>query len=97
MEAKPLKKPSTPINQAPHTYWNLGGHANGNILSHEIHLASKIMPVDDRRSPLSRGHHFLQPHNRGAWEGEAAVVLDEEVWTNQIGMQTQIYTSNMFG
>ncbi|XP_057806412.1 uncharacterized protein LOC131021301 [Salvia miltiorrhiza] len=79
MEAKPLNKP-TPINLASHTYWNLGGHANGNILSHKIQLlASKITPVDDRLIPTGaissvKGtpYDFLRPRAIGSRLNEVA-------------------------
>lgn len=79
MEAKPLNKP-TPINLASHTYWNLGGHASGSILSHKIQLlASKITPVDDRLIPTGaissvRGtpYDFLQPRAIGSRLDEVA-------------------------
>ncbi|XP_047973058.1 galactose mutarotase isoform X2 [Salvia hispanica] len=91
MEAKPLNKP-TPINLASHTYWNLGGHANGNILSHKIQLlASKITPVDDKLIPTGaissvKGtpYDFLQPQAIGSRLDELAggydinYVLDRE-------------------
>jgi aldose 1-epimerase len=37
----------TVVNLAHHTYWNLGGHASGTILDHELRLhASHYTPVD---------------------------------------------------
>ncbi|PIN20631.1 putative mutarotase [Handroanthus impetiginosus] len=73
MEAKSLTKP-TPINLASHTYWNLGGHNSGNILSHIIQLqASRITPVDDKLIPTGeispvRGtaYDFLEPRTIGS-------------------------------
>lgn len=51
MAAKALNK-ATPINIAQHAYWNLDGHASGDILSHKIQLlASKITPVDGELIP----------------------------------------------
>lgn len=54
MEATALNK-ATPINLASHTYWNLGGHNSGDIMSHEIQLyASSITPVDDKLIPTGK-------------------------------------------
>ncbi|KAK8325188.1 hypothetical protein V6Z12_A11G035700 [Gossypium hirsutum] len=51
MMAKPLIKP-TPVNLALHTYWNLGGHNSGDIMSHTLKLfGSKITPVDSELIP----------------------------------------------
>ncbi|KAF8118045.1 hypothetical protein N665_0006s0047 [Sinapis alba] len=51
MEAKPKDK-ATPINLAHHTYWNLGGHNSGDILSEEIQiLGSNYTPVDGELIP----------------------------------------------
>ncbi|MBA0801814.1 hypothetical protein Gohar_012158, partial [Gossypium harknessii] len=51
MMAKPLNKP-TPVNLALHTYWNLGGHNSGDIMSHTLKLfGSKITPVDSELIP----------------------------------------------
>lgn len=51
MEAKPKDK-ATPINLAHHTYWNLGGHNAGDILSEEIQiLGSSYTPVDGELIP----------------------------------------------
>ncbi|KAI8528919.1 hypothetical protein RHMOL_Rhmol12G0185400 [Rhododendron molle] len=51
MEAKALNK-ATPVNLASHTYWNLGGHGSGDVLSHNLTLfASDITPVDDELLP----------------------------------------------
>ncbi|CAK9152179.1 unnamed protein product [Ilex paraguariensis] len=45
MEATALHK-ATPVNLAQHTYWNLGGHTSGDILSEEVQIfASKITPI----------------------------------------------------
>ncbi|CAN6300725.1 unnamed protein product [Urochloa humidicola] len=46
MYARPLDKP-TPVNLAQHTYWNLRGHGNGDILGHSVQImASAVTPVD---------------------------------------------------
>ncbi|KAF3507573.1 hypothetical protein F2Q69_00000609, partial [Brassica cretica] len=51
MEAKPKDK-ATPINLAHHSYWNLGGHNAGDILSEEIQiLGSSYAPVDSELIP----------------------------------------------
>lgn len=42
----------TPVNLAQHAYWNLGGHNNEDILSHEIQIfGSRITPVDNQMIP----------------------------------------------
>ncbi|KAG5522827.1 hypothetical protein RHGRI_034842 [Rhododendron griersonianum] len=54
MEAKALNK-ATPVNLASHTYWNLGGHGSGNVLSHNLTLfAPDITPVDDELLPTGQ-------------------------------------------
>lgn len=93
MEAKPLNKP-TPINLASHTYWNLGGHANGNILSHKIQLlASKITPVDDRLIPTGavssvKGtpYDFLQPQAIGSRLDKLAGGYDINYVLDRVGV-----------
>ncbi|KAK9682418.1 hypothetical protein RND81_10G072700 [Saponaria officinalis] len=51
MVAKTGKK-ATPVNLAHHTYWNLGGHNSGDILSHKIQIhGSHITPTDDNLIP----------------------------------------------
>lgn len=73
MEAKALDK-ATSVNLALHTYWNLGGHRSGNILSHEIQLfTSKITPVDSQLIPTGQisdikdsAYDFLQPRDVGS-------------------------------
>ncbi|XP_059642859.1 uncharacterized protein LOC132284744 [Cornus florida] len=73
MEAKALNK-ATPVNLASHSYWNLGGHNSGDILSHEIQLfGSKITPVDKNLIPTGEikpvegtPYDFLQPRTIGS-------------------------------
>ncbi|MCE3049736.1 hypothetical protein HAX54_045614 [Datura stramonium] len=73
MQAKPLNK-ATPVNLASHTYWNLGGHTSGNILSHTIQIfGSKITPVNDKLIPNGEitpvegtAYDFLQPRTIGS-------------------------------
>ncbi|KAK8587431.1 hypothetical protein V6N13_086417 [Hibiscus sabdariffa] len=73
MVAKPLNKP-TPVNLALHTYWNLGGHNSGDIMSHTLQLfGSKIIPVDSELIPTGkivpvRGtpYDFLRPRQVGS-------------------------------
>ena len=51
MKAVPVKK-STPISLAQHTYWNLSGHGNGDILGHNVCIkADYITPVDNDLIP----------------------------------------------
>ena len=51
MKAVPAKK-STPISLAQHTYWNLSGHGNGDILGHNVCIkADYITPVDNALIP----------------------------------------------
>lgn len=77
MVAEPKDKP-TPINLASHTYWNLKGHANGDILSHKVQLlASKITPVDSDLIPTGlisavsgTPYDFLEPQAVGSRIGE---------------------------
>lgn len=69
MKAKAHKK-ATPVNLAQHSYWNLGGHNSGNILSHELQIfASHITPVDKKLIPSGKitpvkntPYDFLAPH-----------------------------------
>ncbi|KAH6791138.1 3-dehydroquinate synthase [Perilla frutescens var. frutescens] len=69
MKAKVLKK-ATPVNLAQHSYWNLGGHNSGNILSDELQIfASHITPVDSQLIPTGKlasvkktPYDFLAPH-----------------------------------
>ncbi|OMO95362.1 Aldose 1-/Glucose-6-phosphate 1-epimerase [Corchorus capsularis] len=73
MEAKALDK-ATPVNLALHTYWNLGGHSSGDILSHTLQLfGSGITPVDDELIPTGEieavqgtPYDFLKPHEIGS-------------------------------
>ncbi|XP_010524327.1 PREDICTED: aldose 1-epimerase isoform X2 [Tarenaya hassleriana] len=54
MEAKPKDK-ATPVNLAHHTYWNLGGHDSGDILSEQIRiLGSRYTPVDGQLIPTGK-------------------------------------------
>ncbi|KAE8694329.1 3-dehydroquinate synthase-like [Hibiscus syriacus] len=73
MKARALKK-ATPVNLAQHTYWNLGNHDSGDILSEEIQLfASRFTPVDEHLIPTGvlstvRGtpYDFLKPRTIGS-------------------------------
>lgn len=54
MKAKALNK-ATPVNLAQHTYWNLGGHNSGDILSNTIQIyGSHITPVNDHLIPTGK-------------------------------------------
>ncbi|KAL2523112.1 Galactose mutarotase-like superfamily protein [Forsythia ovata] len=69
MKAKALNK-ATPVNLAQHSYWNLGGHDSGDILSDELQIfASHITPVDKMLIPTGEivsvkktPYDFLSPH-----------------------------------
>ncbi|KAL6518910.1 hypothetical protein OROHE_017663 [Orobanche hederae] len=51
MEAEALNKP-TPISLAQHTYWNLGGHNSGDILSDHLKIfGSRMTPVGEKLIP----------------------------------------------
>lgn len=92
MEAKAVNKP-TPVNLASHTYWNLGGHASGNILSHKIQLfASKITPVDDKLIPTGKispvkgtPYDFLQPRAIGSELNEVPGGYDINYVLDRVG------------
>lgn len=73
MRAKALDK-ATPVNLAQHTYWNVGGHSSGNILSEEIQiLGSQVTPVNSDLIPTGQvasvkgtPYDFLEPHQIGS-------------------------------
>ncbi|KAK2647749.1 hypothetical protein Ddye_015238 [Dipteronia dyeriana] len=73
MRAKALNK-ATPVNLAQHTYWNLGGHDSGDILSEEIRIfASHYTPVDSQMIPTGEivsvkgtPYDFLKPYTVGS-------------------------------
>lgn len=73
MKAKALNK-ATPVNLAHHSYWNLGGHNSGDILSNEIQIfGSQITPVDKNLIPTGKlasvkgtPYDFLQPASIGS-------------------------------
>ncbi|KAL6520366.1 hypothetical protein OROMI_032546 [Orobanche minor] len=51
MKAEALNKP-TPISLAQHTYWNLGGHDSGDILSDQLKIfGSRMTPVGEKLIP----------------------------------------------
>ncbi|KAI0494677.1 hypothetical protein KFK09_024819 [Dendrobium nobile] len=51
MEATPRTK-ATPVNLLQHSYWNLGGHNSGSILSNTVQIfASYITPLNDQLIP----------------------------------------------
>ncbi|KAL9326427.1 hypothetical protein ACSQ67_007072 [Phaseolus vulgaris] len=68
MIAKPVDK-ATPVNLAQHTYWNLGGHNSGDILSHIVQIfGSHITAVDKLLIPTGEiisvkgtPYDFLEP------------------------------------
>ncbi|KAJ0975221.1 hypothetical protein J5N97_017186 [Dioscorea zingiberensis] len=73
MHAMPLNK-ATPVNLAQHTYWNLGEHDSGNILSNSVQIfASHITPVDKNHIPTGKiapvagtPYDFLKPTTVGS-------------------------------
>ncbi|KAF3669927.1 putative aldose 1-epimerase-like [Capsicum annuum] len=73
MKAKALNK-ATPVNLAQHTYWNLGGHNSGHVLSNEIQIfASHITPLDEHFIPTGQivpvkntPYDFLKPREVGS-------------------------------
>lgn len=73
MKAKALNKP-TPVNLAQHTYWNLGGHNSGDILSNYVQIfGSKITLTDSNLIPTGKfasvkgtPYDFLKPHTVGS-------------------------------
>lgn len=73
MKAKALNKP-TPVNLVQHTYWNLGGHNSGDILSNEVVIyGSHYTAVDSHLIPTGKivsvkgtPYDFLKPHTVGS-------------------------------
>ncbi|KAK9272522.1 hypothetical protein L1049_002895 [Liquidambar formosana] len=73
MKARALNK-ATPVNLAQHTYWNLGGHNSGDILSNDVQIfGSHITPVDSQLIPTGKivpvkgtPYDFLKPHTVGS-------------------------------
>ncbi|TXG59177.1 hypothetical protein EZV62_017006 [Acer yangbiense] len=72
--AKALNRATPPVNLAQHTYWNLGGHDSGDILSEEIQIfASHYTPVNSQMIPTGEivsvkgtPYDFLKPHTVGS-------------------------------
>ncbi|XP_027073463.1 aldose 1-epimerase-like [Coffea eugenioides] len=73
MEAEALNK-ATPVNLAQHSYWNLGGHNSGDVLSDEVQIfASHFTPVNNQLIPTGKispvkgtPYDFLKPHTIGS-------------------------------
>lgn len=73
MYAKPGNK-ATPVNLLQHTYWNLGGHNSGTILSNTVQIfASHITPTDSHSIPTGEivsvygtPYDFLKPMTVGS-------------------------------
>lgn len=69
MEAEALNK-ATPVNLAQHSYWNLGGHNSGDVLSDEVQIfASHFTPVNNQLIPTGEispvkdtPYDFLKSH-----------------------------------
>lgn len=83
MKAKARNKP-TPVNLAQHTYWNLGGHNSGDILSNSLQLfASHYTPVDKSLIPTGQilpvhgtPYDFLHPKTIGSRIGKLPTGYD---------------------
>lgn len=83
MKGRALDKP-TPVNLAQHTYWNLGGHNSGDILSHKVQIfAPSITPVDSHLIPTGEivpvkgtPYDFLQSRIVGSHIGELPAGYD---------------------
>ena len=69
----------SPVNLAQHSYFNLGGHASGSVLQHELtlHDATRYLPVDAHRIPTGEmrpvqgsAFDFLHPRSIGSRIGE---------------------------
>lgn len=73
MKAMAVNKP-TPVNLAQHTYWNLGGHNSGDILSNDVQIfGSHITAVDSELIPTGKivpvkgtPYDFVRPHTVGS-------------------------------
>ncbi|KAG1342451.1 aldose 1-epimerase [Cocos nucifera] len=73
MDAKPGNK-ATPVNLLQHTYWNLGGHNSGTILSNTVRIfASHVTPTDGHLIPTGEivsvsgtPYDFLKPMTVGS-------------------------------
>ena len=73
MFAEALNK-ATPVNLAQHTYWNLGGHNSGDILSNYVKIyGSHITVVDSELIPTGElapvkgtPYDFLEPRTPGS-------------------------------
>ncbi|WOG88334.1 hypothetical protein DCAR_0207569 [Daucus carota subsp. sativus] len=73
MRAKSLNK-ATPVNLAQHTYWNIGGHNSGDVLSDVIQIyGSQYTPTDDNLIPTGKlvsvkgtPYDFLEPQTIGS-------------------------------
>ncbi|KAL2492902.1 Galactose mutarotase-like superfamily protein [Abeliophyllum distichum] len=97
MQAKPVNQ-ATPINLASHTYWNLGGHTSGDILSHKIQLlASHVTPVNDKLIPTGEisavkgtAFDFLEPREIGSKFNEIPGGYDINYVIDQTGQGKHI-------
>ncbi|CAI9109657.1 OLC1v1009518C1 [Oldenlandia corymbosa var. corymbosa] len=82
MKAKALNK-ATPVNLAAHSYWNLGGHNSGDILSDEVQFfASRYTVVDSHLIPTGKiapvkgtPFDFLKHHKVGSRITELSATL----------------------
>ncbi|XP_027162728.1 aldose 1-epimerase-like [Coffea eugenioides] len=69
MEAEALNK-ATPVNLAQHSYWNLGGHNSGDVLSDKVQIfglhytpANKqLIPTGEILPVKGTPYDFLKPH-----------------------------------
>ncbi|CAI9109656.1 OLC1v1009518C2 [Oldenlandia corymbosa var. corymbosa] len=86
MEAEALNK-ATPVNLAQHSYWNLGGHNSGDILSDEVQIfASHYTPVNKQLIPTGKilpvkgtPYDFLKSHKVGSMINELSDTMGYDI------------------
>ncbi|XP_010256788.1 PREDICTED: aldose 1-epimerase-like [Nelumbo nucifera] len=107
MTAKAMDK-ATPVNLAQHTYWNLGGHKSGDILSETVQIfGSQITLLDSQLIPTGKiapvkgtPYDFMQPRTVGSRIKQLSngydinYVLDvDEVGDDQLKKAATVYDS----